>query len=422
MVVARCESNEDCTPGCPECNRGHQVLVQKLSGDLLFADAFELWLSHRVIESNGHRAQASYISRNSEKDYSACARALAKFPPFRVLPLKLISPVEVMRFEQARSLNAPDLLGKWRGFVKGRACLNFSSRRDAESWQAAAPMGELREIRQTIWERTANPNRVRKESNVLLRILRDARLWGEEQDRELLRVVSQKLKVRRAMSPEEQHRFLHVAAAREAFRFIYQYAIVALQTTASTDELRALRIGNILLEDRVITIPEGKNKYRVRSVPIITDDCAWALEGMLARARRLGATSPAHYLFPFRVSRKEWDASRPMSESGLKKQWDAVRKAAQMPALRIYDLRHTGITRMAEAGVPLPVAMSFAGHMTQAMQQHYTSISMASQRGWGAAVWGDRRDRVAATAGQAWPERKPLRAEMVMPARGLRGA
>jgi integrase len=50
--------------------------------------------------------------------------------------------------------------------------------------------------------------------------------------------------------------------------------------------------------------------------------------------------------------------------------------------LRPYDLRHTAITRMAEAGVPIHVIMSFAGHMSAKMQLHYTSISMASKREW----------------------------------------
>jgi integrase len=73
--------------------------------------------------------------------------------------------------------------------------------------------------------------------------------------------------------------------------------------------------------------------------------------------------------------------------------------AAVLPWLRVYDLRHTGITRMAEAGVPLRVTMNFAGHITARMQQRYEAISMAAKRGWGEAVWGMLPGREAASGG-----------------------
>jgi hypothetical protein len=47
----------------------------------------------------------------------------------------------------------------------------------------------------------------------------------------------------------------------------------------------------------------------------------------------------------------------------------------------------TGITRMAEAGVPIQVIMSFAGHMTMRMQLHYTTISMQAKRKWAEDTW-----------------------------------
>jgi integrase len=87
-----------------------------------------------------------------------------------------------------------------------------------------------------------------------------------------------------------------------------------------------------------------------------------------------------------------------MTESGLKKRWDAVRVAANLPWLRPYDLRHTGISRMAEAGVPIEVAMSMVGHMTMQMHRHYTEISSGSQRRWMNATWGSAGGREGASA------------------------
>ena len=155
--------------------------------------------------------------------------------------------------------------------------------------------------------------------------------------------------------------------------------------------MRALRLGDVLLADRVLQIPRAgaKNKYRMRAIPLVTNDAVWAMEGLLARAGLLGASAASDFLFPFQTSRTHYDPTRPMSESGLKKPWHVLRCAAGLPELRPYDLRHTGITRMAEAGVPLRVAMTFAGHMTERMQQRYEAICMTAKRGWGEAVWGN---------------------------------
>jgi hypothetical protein len=103
----------------------------------------------------------------------------------------------------------------------------------------------------------------------------------------------------------------------------------------------------------------------------------------------LGASLPNHYLMPFRVTRNVHDPCRPMSNSGIKKTWMALRIAAGVPWLRIHDLRHTAITRLAEAGAPLPVILSMAGHVSQRMQQHYTAVSeVAKQRAVAAALTG----------------------------------
>jgi len=368
------------TPGhlaCPVCARAHQMLYQALSPELLFPEAFEVWMSHRTLETGGRRVEASYLARKTERDYRCCFKALGKF--FGQLRLEEIHVGHLMEYQRARA-------------VCDRAAGG--------------------------WARRSGANCIRKEVALLIRILRGARVWGDEQDLHFQRLRPVESDAVRAMTPEEQHNFLHVAASRIEFRFIYQYAIVALQTTASTNELRALRLSDILLRDRVIQIPAAgaKNKYRMRTIPLVTDDVIWALEGLIARARELGATAPWHYLFPRQAARTHYDASRPISESGLKKPWDAVRRAAGLPHLRIYDLRHTGITRMAEAGVHLSTIMAFAGHMTQRMQQHYTAISMAAKRSQLEAVWTPA-PAYAAAAAQAWPRKGPQRAALAAPAK-----
>jgi integrase len=67
-----------------------------------------------------------------------------------------------------------------------------------------------------------------------------------------------------------------------------------------------------------------------------------------------------------------------------------VRAAAGLDWLRPYDLRHTGLTRMAEAGVPIHVMMAYAGHMTRRSQQHYVTVGMMAKRKWATATWGEQ--------------------------------
>lgn len=396
---------------CPACARDRTVLYCSLSADLHFSAAFEVWMSHRTIQSNGLRTNARYLAPKTERDYQVCAKALEKF--FGKLRLDQIHEGHLMSYQNMRAVNAPDPQGHWRCVRRGVVYGDYATREEAEAW--ARRNGDNFELVQTMWAYPAGANCIRKEIALLIRILKGAKLWGDAQEQHFARVQAVETEIERAMTLEEQHRFLHVAASREEFRFMYQYAIVALQTTAGTNEMRSLRLGDIYLQDRFIQIPRAgaKNKYRMRAIPLVTEDALWALEGLLARARELGSTGPAHYLFPVQVARTHYDPTTPMTEYGLKKPWDRLRCAAGLPKLRLYDLRHTGITRMAEAGVPLRVAMTFAGHMTERMQQRYESICMAAKRGWGAAVWGSGMERAAVheagEAAGAWGgRRKPV--------------
>ena len=47
---------------------------------------------------------------------------------------------------------------------------------------------------------------------------------------------------------------------------------------------------------------------------------------------------------------------------------------------RFHDLRHTALTKMAEAGVPESTMKALAGHMRRAMLERYSRIRMAAKR------------------------------------------
>jgi integrase len=108
----------------------------------------------------------------------------------------------------------------------------------------------------------------------------------------------------------------------------------------------------------------------------------------------LGATAPQSYLLPaFRykhtqedqdVTGRGYDPTRPMG--GWRTAWRSLTKAAGLPRLRFQDLRHHGITRLAEVGVPEQTLMAIAGHVSREMLEHYSHIRMNGKRDAVAAI------------------------------------
>jgi integrase len=328
--------------------------IESVSADLTWNAAFERWIDNRVVRHEVLATNARYISERTEWDYRQYARAIAKF----------FGPVRL------RDIHA----GHLREYHRGRAFCDHS-------------VGA--------WDRPAGANRIRKEIGLLVRVMKSAGAWSEELDRSFEPLAPVHNDVPRAMSPDEQETFLRVAGSRQRWALIYCYSVVALQSTASTNELRGLRLADIDMTQGFLQVRSAtaKNKYRIRTIPIATPEGQRCLGRLLSRAKQLGSERPEHYLFPMRISRCEYDPTRPMSDSGLKKLWEEVRDAAGMPWVRPYDLRHSGLTRMAESGVPVHVMMAYAGHMSMRMQQHYVSVSSKSMREWAQLTWEGGRKK-----------------------------
>ena len=331
----------------------HIVDMPGQTTKITFNEAFETWMRNRVMVSpNGLASRVRYIGKKTETDYRQYARALAKM--FGNVPIDSIDLKSLNEYHRARAFCDSSVL-------KGGAT----------------------------WAQQAGPNLIRKEIAMLIRIMKSCGVWTEQLQLLFQPVAAEEQEAERPLSINEQSHLLAVAASREQWSTILHYIVVALQTTCSTNELRALRLGDISLEHSFITIrSEGaKNKFRIRTIPLESREVHWSFERLMERARSLGASANSDYLFPFRLVRNLYDPTRPMGDSALKKPWEEVRTAAGLPWLRLYDLRHTAITRMAEAGVPIPTIMSFSGHVSVKMQQHYTSISMMAKRKAMASVW-----------------------------------
>jgi len=317
--------------------------VAKLSAALLFLSAFEIWIGKRTLQTAGFQTRARYISERTEWDYRQYARALAKF-------------FGALRLEDIHS-------GHFHEYHRARAVCDGP------------------------WDLPAGPNRIRKEVGMLKTIMQAAGAWTKELEENFEPLQAVENDIPRALTPEQQDTFLRTAASRVEWQVVYWYSVLGLQTTAATNEMRGISLLDMNLQQRVVLIRDAKNKYRTRTIPLETDEVIWCCERLIERAYSLGSDAPHHKLFPFRVKRGHFDPCKAMTESGIKKLWDEVRREAGVPWFCEYGLRHTGCTRMAEAGVPIPVIMSYTGHMSRKMLQHYTSISLMAKRRWAAVVW-----------------------------------
>lgn len=324
---------------CPGCQKRSLIHSEQSLADMKFMDAFEAWLAARTPGENTETS-VRYVTPITESTYRDYAKALNKF--FGKLTLAEIHDGNLRTYQDARAVNQDGM-----------------------------------------WKRPAGQNRIRKEIGFLLRMMKTARVWSEDLKSAFTQLPIQLTELNRALSADEQERLLQVMMRRDEWLWIYHYTVLALRTCASTYEMRMVRLEDIDLHNRIFRVgpKASKNKFRNRTIPLESDDAIESAEWLIKRAQRFGASLPEHYVFPFGVGSKHVpDATRPMTKFAMKHSWDWIRVKAGLPKLRIYDLRHTAITRMAETGIPIAMIMSFAGHITTKMSQHYTTVSMQAKR------------------------------------------
>lgn len=337
-------------------------VVDRLTPSLPFETAAKMFLAMRSIGV----ASARYVRKNTAKGYQRHTSSLLLF--FGQKQLGEIHWHHMREYQEARLSGAPP-------FLRYRRPQDAKERKLGDTVIQAKGKTPC----------PCKPAQVNQELQFLKRLKKLAACWTSEDQRYFCELQEDESDVPRSLSREEQALWLDVARSRERWSLIHWYSVVAFETTMSTNEQRMLRVGDVNLEHRLIDIPwpAAKNKYRHRAIAIDGSDTLWCLGQLLRRAYELGSRDPQHHLFPFRDNRNRCHVpGRHMSESGIKKLWQEVRIASGLKWFRPYDTRHTAITRMAEDGIPVPVIMAKAGHISARMTQHYTHISLAAQRRW----------------------------------------
>jgi len=152
-------------------------------------------------------------------------------------------------------------------------------------------------------------------------------------------------------------------------------------------EIRLLQWKQVDFGGRILKVGESKTESG-EGRPIPLNEMAFHALGMLAS--QFPDRRPDHYVFPaekygaggdeFKVCAHSTDLTKPVGD--WKEAWEAAKKRAKV-LCRFHDLRHTGCTRMLEAGVPFSVVATIMGwspSTTVRMAKRYGHIGQAAQR------------------------------------------
>ena len=234
------------------------------------------------------------------------------------------------------------------------------------------------------------------ELQILVRTLKENHLWRGELrgDPEIKnsgyqRLVETNSREIEAVSELDLQRLELVAASRDAWQVAHCAMIIAANTGLRGIELKRLRLKNVDLAAREITIIRKATKTDAGARSVYLNAMALAaMRRLVQRAELLGATLP-DYLLPADLSRHT-KATDPLKgkrgfdpkrhQESWSTTWGSLRKAAGFPNLGFHQLRHTFISRMAEEGVPLQITQAMVGHTTEEVTKRYTHISEKARR------------------------------------------
>lgn len=241
-----------------------------------------------------------------------------------------------------------------------------------------------------------------------LDVLKRAKRW--HMMAEDIRPLPMRHNVGRALAHDEKIRLLKLSAAKPEWQNARLAALLALNTTMRSGEIRGLRWQEVDLIERTITVRRSTTKTDAgeRVIPLNRDALAAILE-LRKRAKLLfGAEpQPEWYLFPHAEGFTRPDPTKPMS--GWRTAWRNLTRAIYCPAcgqlqqpaevrtneeckvdirsvrsplhgLRFHDLRHHAITELAESQANDSIIREIAGHVSPKMLAHYLHVRMDTKR------------------------------------------
>jgi integrase len=228
---------------------------------------------------------------------------------------------------------------------------------------------------------SAGPSCVNHEINTLAQILRQADLW-RVMEKQYCPLPLPDWTPPKVLTAEEEERFFRVAAGNPDWSVAYWAVSLTNNTSAKGTELRQLQIKHLKLaqETPTIHIPDDavKNELGARVVPL-NDVAEKQIRRILKRAHALGARSPEHYVFPYRIKKNIYDVTRPASPNFLRTAFRSMRRATGMDWLQPRNFRHQVIARLFEKGTPEETIISIAGPQSIKMSRYYSLIKISAK-------------------------------------------
>jgi integrase len=171
----------------------------------------------------------------------------------------------------------------------------------------------------------------------------------------------------RVLSQDEESKLLAACAGPELkYRapLLEPIILVALYTGLRRGEILRLRWADIAFDSGVLVVRQSKTAAgQGRRVNI--NSRLW--EALVA----LKQDAKSEWLFPSPDRfQHQTDSERHLAD--VKKAFHRAVKLAGIPHITFHQLRHTFCTRLADAGVPLPVIQDLAGHASIIMTRRYT--------------------------------------------------
>jgi integrase len=229
----------------------------------------------------------------------------------------------------------------------------------------------------------ASPKTVNLEVGTLRAILKRSGHWARLQPN--VTMLPTRDDVGRAITPEEEAALLEACSTSRS-RSLVPFATLAIETGARFGVIKTLQWGSVDFENRCLRWGKDKTPAGTgRIIPLNQRAIAvlsfWAThfpdrkpEHYVFPSERYGAAgdkfSPKAYASdptkPIGSIKEAWEAAKMRAAKILVGKPDSTEKIAPLPC-RFHDLRHTAVSRMLNAGVPIAKVAKIAGWSTATM-------------------------------------------------------
>jgi integrase len=313
------------------------------------------------------------IAQASEGKLTQTANSLAR----QAFTLAADEYVTARKLELASASQAKEkqLLVQLRAYFKQEPLKCITAKRIIEyrSWRAEQGVG---------------PATLNAEIGILRRIMKRGKIWARVADD--IRPLREPSSIGKALTEEEKQRLLKIAVMRPEWETAHLAAVLCLNTTARSCELKGLQWSDVDLFGRTLTIRRSKTAAGERVVPL-TDVAVSALARLRGRAERFGTVEPSHYIFAAFVPKFTFSGKKVIDYSvtgfdptrhvnSWRSAWRTLTKKAGLPGFRFHDLRHCAISQLAESGTADSTIMAIAGHVSRRMLERYSHVRMEAKR------------------------------------------